>query len=495
MKSFRLVLLSLLLPASLLAAPPFALFSPHQGDQAFEKMYEYVRGAKKTAHIAIYSWSDAGITNAMEEALENNPDLKLRVVLHRPLGRDSKVLTRVKKLEELGAMFKQAKMNMHEKFVLVDNKKLSNSSANMSGGAKNRYSEDFTFIESDGEADNKAVIAQFEREFAILWNSSDDIETANELQKADILPLDIEEPNLPAEVSSMTLFASSMNSTIEKNAPTSSAYKKGRSINLSDRELSNGERPWVVSSALIEAIDNAKHSVWLSLNHFNLYSVAQALIRAVQRGVDVRLAVDNQEFKTSIRDTGSRPSIEMTPRFVRDWKALPGNRNKEAPVRIHFYSHAPHHSTWVLNHHKFVIVDNEDPNSAILLAGSFNLSENAEYNQFDNLVAYKGAKYSQLIQNYVEQHQNLWMLNRDSSDKPKQEALDYFKKVYDNSYVRLHAATPENVIALSWSEALKLKSDMNRIAPGVFRQLYSKKGCVFFNFQTQEYFGGGNNCQ
>lgn len=491
MKNLRALFLALL-PCSLLAAPPYALFSPQQGEEAFEKMYDFVKGAQKTAHLTIYSWSDGGITDAMEEALNKNPNLKLRVVLHRPLGRDSKILARVKKLEALGAMFKQAKMNMHEKFVLVDNKNLSNSSANMSGGAKSRYSEDFTFVESEGEADNVALIKQFEREFAVLWNSSDDIVTADETQKADILPLDLERPNLPSQVQAMTLFSSSMNSILEENKPSSAAYKKGRIINLEDRELPNGELPWVVSSALIEAIDNAKENVWLSLNHFNLYSVSEALIRAVQRGVEIRLAVDNQEFKTTIRDTGNRPSIEMTPRFIRDWKKLPGNSNKEPPVRVHFYSHAPHAASWMLNHHKFVLIDHKDPAKAILLAGSFNLSQNAEFNQFDNLVAYKGHAYAELIEDYATQHEHLWTLNRDASDKPKKEALDYFKTVYDNSYIRLHAASPDNVVALSWSEAIKLKKDMNKVAPGLFRQLYSNKGCLFFNFEKQTYFGGGS---
>jgi len=490
MKNLRALFLALI-PCSLLAAPPYAMFSPQQGDEAFGKMYDFVKGAQKTAHLTIYSWSDGGITDAMEDALTNNPNLKLRVVLHRPLGRDSKVLAKVKKLEALGAMFKQAKMNMHEKFVLVDNKNLSNSSANMSGGAKSRYSEDFTFVESEGEADNVALLKQFEREFAVLWNSSDDIVTAGELQKADVLPLDIDAPNLPSQVKPMTLFSSSMNSLIEQNKPSSAAYKKGRVINLEDRELSNGARPWVVSSALIDAIDNAKTSVWLSLNHFNLYSVSEALIRAVKRGVEIRLSVDNQEFKTSIRDTGSRPSIEMTPRFIRDWKKLPGNSNKEAPVRVHFYSHAPHAASWMLNHHKFVLIDHEDTKNAVLLAGSFNLSENAEFNQFDNLVAYKGQAYAGLFADYAGQHEHLWSLNRDGSDKPKKEALDYFKTVYDNSYIRIHAAGPDNVVALTWSEAIKLKSDMNKVAPGLFRQLYSNKGCLFFNFEKQTYFGGG----
>ncbi len=491
MKSLKIALLTLL-PMSLYAAQPYALFSPHQGDEAFEKMYEYVKGAKKTAHISIYSWSDGGITDAMEELLTNNPSVKLRVVLHRPLAAKSSIKSKVAKLEAMGAMFKRAKQNMHEKFVLVDSKNLSNSSANMSGGAKNRYSEDFTFIEDEGEKDNKEIIKQFEKEFAVMWNSSDDMVSPGELQKADELPLDIEEDNLPVNSSAMTLISSSMNFTLSKNSIISADYKKGRIIDLNDRYLDNGEQPYTVSTQLINAIDKAEKSVWLALNHFNLYSVSEALIRAVERGVDVRLSVDNQEFKTNIRDTGSRPSIEMTPRFVRDFKKIPGNDKKEAPVRVHFYSHAPHYSSWVLNHHKFAIIDNELPNKTVLLAGSFNLSNNAEYNQFDNLVEYKGAKFSGLHSDYARQHERLWNFNRNANDKPKTEAVDYFKTVYDDSYIRLHAATPEDVVSLTWNEAIKLKKEMNTVAPGMFRQLYSKKGCMFFNFVKQTYFGGAD---
>lgn len=491
MKSLKIALLALL-PATLLAAPPYALFSPHQGDEAFEKMYDYVKGAKKTAHVTIYSWSDGGITDAMDDLLTNNPGVKLRVVLHRPLGGKSSILSKVAKLEAKGAMFKRAKQNMHEKFVLVDSKNLSNSSANMSGGAKNRYSEDFTFIEEEGEAENKAIIKQFEKEFAVMWNSSDDIVTKDETQKADVLPLDIVSANLPVNSTAMTLISSSMNSTISENSVNSADYKKGRIIDLNDRYLDNGEQPYIVSTQLINAIDNAEKSVWLALNHFNLYSVSEALIRAVKRGVEVRLSVDNQEFKTNIRDTATRPSIEMTPRFVRDFKKIAGNDKKEAPVRVHFYSHAPHFSSWILNHHKFAIIDSEDPTKTVLLAGSFNLSANAEFNQFDNLVEYKGAQFAGLYNDYAKQHENLWTLNRDSDDKPKKAAIDYFKTKYDDSYIRLHAATPEDAVALTWSEAIKLKKDMNSVAPGMFRQLYSKKGCMFFNFVKQTYFGGAD---
>lgn len=478
-----------LLSTALLSAQPEAMFSPYEGVDAFNRIYKNVEGAKKTAHLTIYSWSDNGITDAMENLLKDNPEVKLRVVLHRPLARKDSTLEKVAKLEKLGAMFKMARMNMHEKFVLVDNIKLVNTSANMSGGAKTKYAEDFVFIDSEGEKDNLALIESFQREFAILWNSSDDIVSIGEKQKADILKLDLSRSNLARAQNPMTFHSSSMNFTLSANGKSSTNYKKGRSIKLSKRNLSNGERPFVVSTAMIRAIDNAKESIDLSLNHFNLYSVSQALIRAVKRGVEIRLAVDNQEFKTRIRDEG-RKSIEMTPRFVRDWKKLPGNKNKLAPVRVKYYSHAPHYATWLLNHHKYMIVD-IDTKKPTLFAGSFNISKNAELKQFDNLVEFKGEHYRKLMQSYKDNHTRIWMMNRTSSDKPKKRVMNRIKKIYKNSYVKIHSEA-KDTISLTWSEAVQLQEDMKKIAPGIFKGIFKNKACTSYDFKKKVFFGGGS---
>jgi len=488
MKKFKLAIGLSLLATFTQAAPPEAMFSPYEGVEAFQRMYDNVEGAKDTAHISIYSWSDTGITKAMTSLLENNPKVKLRVVLHRPLAKKADTLEKVAKLEKLGAMFKMAKMNMHEKTILVDSKKLVNSSANMSGGAKTKYSEDFIFIDSDGEKDNEALIKNFNREFAILWNTSEDIITKDEKYKADTLKLNLNANNKAINSDSMTLHTSSMNFTLKKNKTTSVDYKKGKSVKLIKIKNEKGEQPYAVSSALINAIDNAKESIDLSLNHFNLYSVSQALIRAVKRGVVIKLAADNQEFKTKIRDEG-RKSIEMTPRFIRDWKKLPGNKNKVAPVRIKFYSHAPHYTSWFLNHHKYVIID-IDAKKPVLFAGSFNLSKNAEFNQFDNLIEFKGDKYAPLMRSYSDNHTKIWNLNRTKDDKPKKAALAYYTKVYEGSHIRLHAESSKNAISLTWGEAIKLKKAFGKIAPGIFRGLFQKKACTFYDIKTKLFYGG-----
>ena len=477
---------------SLNAKLPEAMFSPYQGKAAFERMYNNVKNAKKTVHMSIYSWSDAGITNAMEELLKANPEVELRVVLHRPLAAKEKTLAKVQKLEKLGAMFKRAKMNMHEKFILVDSHKLVNSSANMSGGAKSRYSEDFIFIDSEGEEDNVALLRDFQEEFAYIWNTSDDIVTAEELKKADTLKTNLEVKNLANNNLPMTFHSSSMNFNYKLVKQGSALSKKGRLLSMKKRKLEDGELPFAVSTALIKSIDNATTSIRLSLNHFNLYSVSLALIRAVERGVEIKLAVDNQEFKERIRDEG-RKSIEMTPRFIRDWKKLEGNRDKEAPVRIKFYSLAPHHSSWMLNHHKYILIDIETE-KPVLLAGSFNLSKNAEFNQFDNLVEYKGETYISLMTSYKENHDYLWNLNRDNKDLPDTALMSKFTNIQEASYVRIHAASPNDAISLTWKEAVALKKKVGKVAPGIFRGLFQNKGCAYYDFKKKTYFGG-RGCQ
>lgn len=487
MRSLALISLLYLFSNFANSAAPYALFSPYQGVQAFEKIYKNVENAKNTAHLAIYSWSDKGITDAMIKLLKENPRVKLRVVLHRPLANKESTLKKVAKLEKLGAMFKKAKMNMHEKFVLIDSRKLINSSANMSGGAKKKYSEDFVFIDSDGETDNEKIIESFEKEFSILWNTSDDIVTPGELQKADVLNFELSKKNNPNVNNDMKLISSSMNFTYSLNKASSADLKKGRLLKMKKKPGLN-ENTYVIAKHLIKAIDNARTSVWMSVNHFNIYSVSKALVRAAKRGIDVKLYVDNQEFKTNIRDTG-RKSIEMTPRFVRDFKKVPSLKDKKAPVRVKFYSHAPHHSSWYLNHHKYILIDYNTAH-ANLFSGSYNISKNAELKQFDNLVHYTTNSYQDLYDSYAKNFMYNWTLNRTKNDKPVASILSKYTQVHNDEFVYIHAKESSDSISLTWAEAIKLKKNFAKSAPGVFQGLFRNKGCSAFNFKTKKFFGG-----
>lgn len=449
-----------------------AMFSPWEGTQAFDKMYKAITNAKSDAWITVYSWSDSGFDKAIEDAVKNGVDVK--VVLHPDLAKDERTKAKVTKLEGLQgkgkAAFKVAPRNMHEKFVVIDGQWVVNSSANMSGGAKTKYSENFVFFTGPG-----FIIDNFENEFAVLWNSAKDVLTH---------PKDVVEDRLPYDASKhqtkgkeVALYSSSMNFDYVENSAASVAFQEGKYVKLVAK---SGKKPYVVRDAIIDAIKKARVSVHGSFNHFNMKEISEALVEAARRGVDVKLTVDNQEFRERWHDK----MIEMTPHFVENWKKLPGNSNKAIPVRVKFYSHAPNPAKWFLNHHKFFLVD-QGTSNAVLFTGSHNLSETAEHKQFDNMVSFEGSKYSRLQKSFMDEFNKLWSLER-QSDKPSREGLSHFTTVTNNS-LPIHAPKP---YSLTWEEVVKLRSDLRGIAPDFLRQMNRKAGsCQGYDIVKKQLWG------
>lgn len=448
-----------------------AMFSPWEGTQAFDKMYKAIATAKHDVKVTVYSWSDSGFDKAIEDAVKNGVNVK--VVLHPDLAKEPSNQTRVAKLEGLQAKgkaaFKVAPRNMHEKFAVVDGEWVVNSSANMSNGAKTKYSENFVFFTAPD-----FLVDNFENEFAVLWNSSKDVLSH---------PKDVVEDRLPYDASKhqtkgkeVTLYSSSMNFDYVDNSAASAASQEGKFIKLVPRPV----KPYVVRDAIIDSINKAKVSVLCSFNHFNMKEISEALVAAARRGVDVKLTVDNQEFRERWNDK----MIEMTPHFVENWKKLPGNSGKAIPVRVKFYSHAPNPAKWFLNHHKFFIVD-QGTSNAVLFTGSHNLSETAEHKQFDNMVSFTGTKYAKLQKAFVDEFNKLWNLER-QNDKPSKDGLSFFTTVTNNS-LPIHTQKP---ISLTWEEVFKLRDDIRAIAPDFMRQMNRQAGtCQGFDIVKKQLWG------
>lgn len=450
-----------------------AMFSPWEGTAAFDKMYKAIAGAKHEAKVTVYSWSDSGFDKAIETAVLNGANV--RIVLHPDLGKEPNTQAKIAKLEAIKskgkASFKIAPRNMHEKFAIVDGTYLVNSSANMSNGAKTKYSENFVFMTGPD-----FIIDNFENEFAVLWNSSKDVLSHPADVVDDRLPYDATKHQTTGK--EITLYSSSMNYTYAENPASSAASQEGKFVKLVPKGGGNG--PYTVRDAIIKSINNAKKSIHCSFNHFNMLEISQALVEASKRGVDVKLTVDNQEF----RERWSPEGIEMTPYFVENWKKLPGNANKSAPVRVKFYSHYPNPALWYLNHHKFFLVDSGS-SDAVLFTGSYNLSETAEHNQFDNMVSYAGSKYTQLQKEFMDEFTKLWSLER-SADKPSAEVLSFYTTI-NNGSLPIHSQKPAS---LSFEEIVKLRNDVRAIAPDFLRQMNRKtSSCKGFDVAKKALWG------
>ena len=444
-----------------------ALFSPHQGEKAFNQIFELIKSADNSVRITLYSWSDSGLDHAIKVALEKGIDVK--VVLNPALAKKTNLKKRILNLELLGAEFKRAKHNMHEKFVLIDDRVLVNSSANMSTGAKNKYSENYVFHYADVNPSLENLILEFRHEFAILWNTASDIITHNEGLSKELTYQYFDGSkilNLPRK-NNPGLYSSSQNFTISKNETTSKNFKNGKSYKMTRRGGVKNQS-WFIKDMILEAVNGAESQILVALNHFNVREISDALIEAVKRGVDVRLAVDNQEFKTYPNNK------EMTPQFVKDWKRLDGNKNRVPPVRVKFYSHAPSPRYWLLNHHKFILIDYaKNGNGTTLISGSYNVSKNAEHNQFDNMIFYGGKTYKGLYTSFRDEFQNLWGRNRGR----KEEILKKLMTPRNGAY-RLHS---KEAISLTWNETSAIRKEIGKKAKGIFKNLYRSRNCTYYN--------------
>ncbi len=452
-------------------------FSPQQGEETFQYIFDSIAKANNYVYITVYSWSNSHLDKAIETALKNHVDV--RVILHPPLSRKDSIIKKVQKLEIQGAHFKVSPINMHEKFVLIDGHFLVNTSANMSISAKTTYSENFVFFDKNLSNAELSLIQDFSREFSILWNISRDMITHSEglAPAIDGVP-SINEPRKirnDKASSSAVLYSSSMNFTLKENKSTSKLFQQGRLLKLV-RKGGKKNQTWTVRDKMIQAIKSAKKSIHLSLNHFNIRAISDALIEVVkENNIKVFLTVDNQEYKSYPNNK------EMTPQFVQDWKK---NFSSPPPVRVKYYSHIPSYRFWRLNHHKYMLVDYATPHVK-LFTGSYNLSRTAEHNQFDNMVVFKGPEFENLYQAFYDEFLNLWNLNRTKNDSPRKDVLSLFTTKNRGAYP-LHL---KKSISLTFSEIKKLRRKVVKSAPGIFRALNKHRHCSGYNPKQKRYVG------
>ena len=458
-----------------------AYFSPHQGQKAFVKMYDLISKTKTSASITVYSWSDKGLNKAIKTALSKEDKPKIRLVLSPHLWRAKKEKLRpqVTELELMGAEFKVAIKDMHEKFSLIDDITLINTSANFSLGARTRYSENFIFhTRKDKDSPYlQELFSQFKNEFKILWNTGKDIYTHDEQMSEKFITPENELFSLDSKTE---FFSSSMNFSLKENLPPSKRLLQGRYFSLRRIKDQFKQNTWTVRDQLLSLIKNAKHSIKLGLNHLAIEAVSDALIEATQRGIDVKFVVDNQEFRRKAKKSA------LMAKFVEDWKAIPGNDIKDLPVRVKYYSISPNPIYWFLNHHKFILIDYKvNGIGTKLYSGSYNISRKAEHNQFDNMVLYDDPSFKKLYTSFNNEFNHLWKLNRPSKELSEQDYL----KLIEGSEEKLivHFFRP---ISLSWHEIQTLRRlFVKKVDIDFWKELKNHKQCRYY-IPTKKKFSG-----
>lgn len=125
---------------------------------------------------------------------------------------------------------------------------------------------------------------------------------------------------------------------------------------------------------VIQTIDHARQSIHVAAYSFASQKIADALIKAHQRGVLVRVVLDKTHAK-------------------RKYPAVTALREAGIPLRIN--------RCYSIMHNKFIIIDNETVET-----GSFNYTVNAERRNAENVIVIKNNK--KLAKKYLENWKKLW---------------------------------------------------------------------------------------
>ncbi|MFA6583747.1 MAG: phospholipase D-like domain-containing protein [Elusimicrobiaceae bacterium] len=164
----------------------------------------------------------------------------------------------------------------------------------------------------------------------------------------------------PAEKALPAIFALALQTNVEVTTPVVSEGRAGVSPrNFPDYAFSDEV---LTGNFIVKAVDMSVKSVEVSVFSLTLQEVSSALIRARDRGVAVRVIIDQNHVFTKVRDEAVQMLIDANINL----KTLRG--------------------TWDygVNHNKIGIYDGK-----FVSAGSFNWSDNAVYNNYENIAFVK----------------------------------------------------------------------------------------------------------
>jgi phosphatidylserine/phosphatidylglycerophosphate/cardiolipin synthase-like enzyme len=433
------------------------IFSPQPADASHTaEVAKLIAGAKRSIDIAMYSYSDAGIASALSDAVSRG--VKVRFVYdgarsdHNLKG-TALASSKSGKLEAAGVDVRYVDKIMHHKFMIVDGPRddlaaaktatVVTGSANWSSGGATVYDENTLFMTAYPE-----LALRMQREFNIMWDHSNDFvsgtpkpfEASSLVITEDMMPLD---PGLQ-------VFYTSDNFSV-KGAVFSTVG--GRNT---------------IADELVRAIDGAKTRIHIASGHLRSRPVAEALLRkaAESPDLDIRIYLDEQEYisesgnaaqKSAREDCLAAAKTDAQTRNCLDKNYLYSLdvANAGADLRYKFYAYRWDASYAAQMHDKIFLVD------GTLYTGSYNLSDNAEHQTFENVVRLQGPEFEDLVEQYDAALDAIW-------DTGAGLLAPLEQKIQDDPTIPI--VFPP--MALDWTEVRDLKSLISSSCPSVNSSTY-----------------------
>ena len=432
------------------------IFSPQYYSQShLARMAGLIDSASRSLDVAMYSFSDHGLLDALERAVRRG--VSVRFIFNTAAeDRKDPAGTFSAALEDLGIDVRYVNKIMHHKFAIVDGPRedtesafsatLATGSGNWSHSAGTRYDENTVFVTGSGE-----LLLRFQQEFNLLWDNSRDFVWADGLQW----------------FSSKTILAG----MIPDGPALDAAYT---SDNFTVRNTSYGPTFTIVrgrdtvAERLVELIASARQSLHLASGHLRSRPVAEALLAAWQKNphLDIRIYLDQQEFISewyqSEQDRELADCLEAAGDSLSrqqdcyDRGYYFSYRMVEAgiPVRFKSYCYRWDYHYAKQMHHKYLIVDGR-----VLASGSYNLSDNAEHNTIENMVFYDRALFPELVDAFEQNFAGIWETGR--ADGVLEELLHIIDDTGDPIPIVFDA------VALDWQQLDDLKRRIRQACPAI----------------------------
>lgn len=388
------------------------VFSPQQADATHNaRIAQLIRGAQYSVDIAIYSYSDAGISAALADAVTRG--VKVRF-LFETASEDRKLTeaaaraaSKSGKLEAAGIDVRWVNKILHHKFLIVDGPRddasraatarLVTGSANWSNTGATVYDENTLFLEHSAE-----LAAGFQHEFDLLWSGSRDFEGPAAAQGASTA--NITTAQVPDEPGVELLL-------------TSPNFKVGGADHAT---WTVDKTSTVVTNVWVAAIERAQTSIHIASGHMRLRPVAEALLKKKHDHpeVDIKVYLDQQEYISTSGNTAQLAEVTAcqtaatTPAAKADCLRndfLFSRQLVDAGIAVRFKSFA---YRWDASyaaqmHSKYMVVDGKE-----LISGSFNLSMNSEQATFENAVHLTGPQFASVYAQYEQNFATIYVTGR-----------------------------------------------------------------------------------
>jgi len=426
------------------------IFSPQPFETShLAKAIELMNGAERSLDIAMYSFSDTRVRDALIATAQRG--ISVRVIYDGASSdRTSPGGTLSARLEDAGIEVRWINKIMHNKFMVVDGARssldqarsawLMTGSGNWSGSAGSTYDEN-TVVAHGHEELNLRYQAEFNHLWAhsrpVVWNES----------IAPVSAIDIASTDIPDDVNADAVFTSANFRTY-----VSSRYGETFSVLRGHN---------TVADRLVEIIGRAQHSIRIASGHLRSRPVAEALTAAVRAnpGLDIRIYLDQQEYVSdsandkqerelaACLDAAGTSEAQIEDCYDRGFMYSYAMMQEGIGLRFKYYAyHWDYHYAEQM-HDKYILVDDR-----WLATGSYNLSDNAEHGTMENVALFDANGYPELVRAYAANFDRIWETGRDDGHYEAlladvNDGVDPFPIVFP-------------AVALTWDQVVTLKHDM-----------------------------------